>query len=177
MKTFNYITPLIRLPDKHRWSLPKILSSTAVIYLFAGLVTVSAETTESSPSLESTKSDSVVNKNAASVNYQTIYRDPETGEFTEPPKVIESEEPALDLSTIEQQLSTSSEGLKIERALKGRMIRLNGRFQEASIVTVDDINQPKAADIGSEEKSSDNANQSADVSKGDAEQEELKDEN
>ena len=69
--------------------------------------------------------------------YQGVYMNPETGKF-EPPPNDGTEVIPLDLSTIEQNLSTSSEGLKEKTAPGGgRMIRLNGRFQDVMILTID----------------------------------------
>jgi hypothetical protein len=68
--------------------------------------------------------------------YFGIYRDPITGEFGLPLTDITGDLP-LDLSTMQPNLSTSSEGLKEEFAIKGKMVRLNGKFQDATIVTID----------------------------------------
>jgi len=74
--------------------------------------------------------------------YQGVYMDPDTGEFGPPPADQTGIIP-LDLSTIEQNLSTSSEGLKEKTAPGGgRMIRLNGRFQDAMILTIDASEAP-----------------------------------
>jgi hypothetical protein len=71
-----------------------------------------------------------------SITYFGIYKDPVTGKFGPPPADVTGN-PPLDLSTIQPSLSTSSEGLKEEFAVKGKMVRLNGGFQDVTTVTID----------------------------------------
>jgi len=75
-------------------------------------------------------------KPESSAAYNNVYRDPVTGKFG-PPPVVTGSNPPLDLSTMEPNLTTSSEGLTEEYATSGKMIRLNGRFQDATTVTID----------------------------------------
>jgi len=68
----------------------------------------------------------------------SIYRDPITGKFGPPPPVGMEGVSPLDLSVIQQNLSTSPDGLKEQSAPGGgRMVKLNGRFQDTLIVTMD----------------------------------------
>jgi len=119
-------------PIQRRNSLARAIA----LVLMVGTVAVPAwatETTQEQTVAKLPQTEETQTGNSAA--YQ-IYRDPVTGKFG-PPPADATRNPPLDLSTIQPSLSTSSEGLIEEDAVLGEMVRLNGRFQDASIVTID----------------------------------------
>ncbi len=119
-------------PIQRRNSLARAIA----LVLMSGMVVMPAwatETTQEQTVAKLPQTEETQTGNSAA--YQ-IYRDPVTGKFG-PPPADATGNPPLDLSTIQPSLSTSSEGLKEEYAMKGKMVRLNGSFQDATIVTKD----------------------------------------
>ena len=68
----------------------------------------------------------------------SVYRDPITGKFTPPPASAPSIIIQLP-NELQNALSTSSEGLVMESSLGGgTMVRLQGRFQNAIVASIDE---------------------------------------
>jgi len=141
-------------PIQRRNSLARAIA----LVLIAGVVAVptwATETTQEQTVAKLPQTEETQTGNSAA--YQ-IYRDPVTGKFGPPPTATEGVPPtSLDLSSIQQNLSTSSDELEEKSAPIGGknavMMKLNGQFQDTLTVTIDadgKISVPPSSTSGKE---------------------------
>ena len=98
-----------------------LLFSLAALFVIVGAFQSDAPTPTSTPALDASSS-------------MRVYLDPATGQITSDPSHY-----PIDLDKqVANGLNRSSEGLVVEDSpVSGKMVRLDGRFREAGIATID----------------------------------------